>query len=147
MLLKREVNGNIIKCLFDSSNVVASTYNKDTSNLEIIFKSGQKYLYHNVSYTNYFEFEIADSQGIAFNQTIKGHVNEKLDKIDPTKILEVAEKTKLLDAQETFKVRKKDLKGRVVNFLDEFDSYDDQQIFERVEYLQSVLKKFLNQTL
>jgi hypothetical protein len=94
MILKRIEKGGLIKALYDSSNVLGSIYNTTTSDLDLIFKSGQKYRYKGVSKSDYMRLEIAESQGQVFNTHIKKYVFEKLDKVDPTKILEEADDLK-----------------------------------------------------
>lgn len=87
MLLKKQEINEIVKAIYSSSNICASTYDKTNNNLTIIFNNGGQYLYPNVSETDYFRFELADSQGVVFNSHIKKYDFEKLDKIDPSNIL------------------------------------------------------------
>lgn len=94
MILKKQIKENITKALYDSSNVLASTYDSTTNDLTIIFKAGTQYKYAGVSKSDYMRFEIADSQGEIFNTHIKKYAFEKLEKIDATQILEEAAKIK-----------------------------------------------------
>lgn len=87
MILKKQEKENKTKAIYSSSNICASTYEKDTQNLTIIFNNGGQYVYENVSPTDYTRFELADSQGAVFNTHIKKHSFKKLDKIDPSEIL------------------------------------------------------------
>jgi hypothetical protein len=87
MLLKREENNGIIKCIFDSSNILESTYDKTTLELIITFTSGNRYSYPGVSKTDFMRFEMADSQGKVFNSHIKKYTSAKLTAIDPSKII------------------------------------------------------------
>jgi hypothetical protein len=91
MILKKlEVDG-LIKAVYDSSNVIASTYNTKTNDLDIIFKVGSKYRYNKVSRADYMRFEIAESQGTVFSSHIKKYPNVKLDSVDVSKILNETE--------------------------------------------------------
>lgn len=87
MILKKQEKENKIKAIYSSSNICASTYDKDNQTLSIIFNNGGQYLYENVSSTDYTRFELADSQGAIFNSHIKKYSFKKLDKVDPTEIL------------------------------------------------------------
>jgi hypothetical protein len=89
MLLKRVEKDGEIKSLFESSTIIASTYEKGTRDLTIIFKNGGKYKYPQVAERDYFRFEISDSQGKTFNDYIKDkYTFDKLDTIDPIGILD-----------------------------------------------------------
>jgi hypothetical protein len=87
MLLKKQEKDNVIKAIFSSSNICASTYDRTTKNLTIIFNKGDQYKYPNVSETDYTRFELADSQGVVFNSHIKKYDFEKLDNVDTSSIL------------------------------------------------------------
>jgi hypothetical protein len=102
MLLKKQEKDNVTKAIYASSNVCASTYNRTTKDLTIIFNNGGQYKYPNVSETDYTRFELADSQGVVLNSHIKKYAFEKLDKVDPSAIL--AEVTELKDAEKKAKI-------------------------------------------
>jgi hypothetical protein len=102
MLLKKQEKENVVKAIYASSNICASTYNKTTKDLTIIFNNGGQYKYPNVSETDYTRFELADSQGVVFNSHIKKYDFQKLDKIDPSAIL--TEVTELKDADKKNKI-------------------------------------------
>ena len=87
MILKRVENGNLVKAMYDSSNVVASTYNNSNNELTIIFKAGTQYKYIGVSKSDYFRFEIAESQGKVFNTHIKKYQFEQLQNVNVDKII------------------------------------------------------------
>lgn len=72
MLLKENKTENSHTCYFDSSNILACKYRKDTKQLAIIFKGGTQYIYENVTSYTYQRFKVAKSQGIALNKFIKG---------------------------------------------------------------------------
>ena len=63
MILERVEKDDLVKVIYESSNVVASTYNKTNKNLNVIFKNGGSYTYQNVSATDYFRFDTSDSHG------------------------------------------------------------------------------------
>ena len=102
MLLKKQEKDNVTKAIYASSNVCASTYDRTTKDLTIIFNNGGQYKYPNVSETDYTRFELADSQGVVLNSHIKKYAFEKLDKVDPSAIL--AEITELKDAEKKAKI-------------------------------------------
>jgi hypothetical protein len=87
MILKRQENEELIDAIYESSNILASSYNTKTNDLEIIFKAGTKYKYSNVSKSDYMRFEIAESQGSVFNKYIKKYAFEKLGNVDTSLIL------------------------------------------------------------
>lgn len=87
MILKRDENNGIIKAVYNSSNVLASTYDTNTKKMIIVFKSGSQYEYEDVSNTDYMRFEIAESQGSIFNSHIKKYKFTKLENVDPSKII------------------------------------------------------------
>ena len=92
LLQKKEVKGNT-KALYKSSNILASSYNPVTNILEVIFKGGGRYSYKDVRATDYMRFETADSQGKVLNANIKPNYEvEKLENIDPSKVLEAITK-------------------------------------------------------
>jgi hypothetical protein len=98
MILKKQEKDNVVKAMYASSNICASTYNKTNKDLIIIFNNGGQYKYANVSETDYTRFEIADSQGVVFNSHIKKYDFEKLDKTDVSQIL--TEVTSLKEAEQ-----------------------------------------------
>ena len=77
MLLKRLEKEKSIECLYDSSNIIASSYDKSTRDLTITFNHGTQYIYTNVKNSDYLRLEIADSQGSIFNKFIKPYPNTK----------------------------------------------------------------------
>lgn len=71
MILKKQIIGDEVKCLVESSNIIATSYNTLTEHLKITFKGGTQYMYSNVYRLIYEGFENATSQGSYFNQFIK----------------------------------------------------------------------------
>ena len=97
MLLKRIEKDNKIKAIYSSSNICASTYDKQNKDLIIIFNNGGQYKYSSVSETDFTRFELGDSQGNIFNSHIKKYSFEKLDKIDTKEILTEVELIKAVE--------------------------------------------------
>jgi len=97
MILERVEKDDLVKVIYESSNVVASTYNKTNKNLNVIFKNGGSYTYQNVSATDYFRFETSDSQGKELNTTIKKYAFLKHENVDTD---DVVKKIKELKGEE-----------------------------------------------
>jgi hypothetical protein len=90
MILKRQEKDDIVKALYDSSSILASTYNTTTQVLEIIFETGNRYSYQGVSKADYFRLETAESQGKEFNARIKKYPSTKLEPINPSVLINEA---------------------------------------------------------
>lgn len=86
MLLQRKEQNNEIKALYESSNILASNYHKDTKELILTFKKGVRYKYSDVSLTDYTRFELADSQGKVLTSHIQKYKFNIIDPIDPDNI-------------------------------------------------------------
>lgn len=75
MLIQRKVNGVIddqfVEAIYESSNILMSTYFPKRNKLFIHFNRGGTYSYTNVTEDVYNNFENADSQGKYFLQEIK----------------------------------------------------------------------------
>ncbi len=94
MILKKQERDNIIKAIYDSSNILASVYDGNNKDLTIIFKKGAQYKYPNVSAIDYILFETAESQGIVFNAHIKKYPFEKLEEMNPVELITEIENLK-----------------------------------------------------
>jgi hypothetical protein len=119
MLLKKQDKDGKIKTIYSSSNICASTYDKDTKSLTIIFSNGNQYCYKDVSQTDYTRFELADSQGKTFNSHIKKYVFEKLDVLDVKDIIN--EITVIKDQEE--EIKKKYITNKFVESIKGVLSY------------------------
>jgi len=97
MILERVEKDGLVKALYESSNIVASTYDKNKKDLNIVFKYGGSYTYQDVPDTDYLRFETAESQGKVLSNNLKKYSYLKHDKVDVSKIL--AEITELNDAE------------------------------------------------
>jgi hypothetical protein len=102
MILKRQERDSVIKAMYDSSNILASTYNTQTRDLVVIFKGGKQYKYPSVLDSDYTRFELAESQGKVFNSHIKKYAFEKLDDIDEAKLLTEISSAKAKEVSEAF---------------------------------------------
>ena len=88
MLIKRNEKEDSIKALYNSSNILASKWDKSINELTIIFKRGAQYAYKNVKPTDYTRFELAESQGKELNKTIKNNYEfKKLENIETTELI------------------------------------------------------------
>lgn len=87
MILSRVETTDKIEVLYESSNIIASIYDKSTSDLEIVFKRGARYKYKSVRNTDYFRFETAESQGSVMESHIKKYEFEKLSDVDTTRLI------------------------------------------------------------
>jgi len=109
MILKRVETDVKIKAIYESSNILASTYEPSKKDLTIIFKRGASYTYKNVDKTDYFRFETADSQGEVLNKHLKKYDAVKNDAVDVKKI-----------EDEILNLREEEInkyKGEVVDYL------------------------------
>ncbi len=129
MILKRQEKDDTIKAMYDSSNILASTFNKNNKELIIIFKGGKQYKYPNVLDTDYTRFELAESQGKIFNSHIKKYTFEKLEDINEGKLLTEIVNAKLKEQEEALNGIKEKLfteieliKTRVTNNEDIYDA-------------------------
>lgn len=106
MILKRQEKDGKVKAMYESSNILASTYDTTTNDLTIIFKAGTQYKYTKVSKTDYMRFEIAESQGAVFNSHIKKYPTTKLESVDPARILSEATNLKAQEDRALLEAKK-----------------------------------------
>lgn len=88
MILEKIEKNGLIEVLYESSNIVASKYNKSDKSLSIIFKHGGNYVYSNVPETDYFRFETAESQGKVLNSNIKKYAFIKEENVDVSEVID-----------------------------------------------------------
>lgn len=117
MILKRVEKENVVKAIYDSSNILASEYNKSTKDLIITFKRGAQYKYLGVSSSDYMRFEIADSQGSVLNSHIKTYTFEKCENVDANLITEEIDKLK----KEEVVKRQESIIGEMERIVSDFD--------------------------
>lgn len=141
MLLKKTEVNDEISALFESSNIVASTYKTTTEQLTIIFNSGMSYIYSGVTKKDYSIFELAESQGQVFNKYIKQHNFIKGGPVDVVTL-----KAALEEAREE---EKKVLKDNVIEMATKLTLVNDHQGFEstleKLETLIRLRKEKLNE--
>jgi hypothetical protein len=78
---KTTIEGTIITCEIESSNLVKTIYDSETKKLVTEFKNGVKYEYDEVPHNIYAQFRLSESQGKFFNSNIsKTYKYKKLDK-------------------------------------------------------------------
>jgi hypothetical protein len=70
--LEEDGSEGYIECIFDSSNILMSTYFPLNETLYISFNRGGVYSYGGVDQEKYDQFESSDSQGKFFIKEIKG---------------------------------------------------------------------------
>lgn len=87
MILERVEKDELVKAIYESSNIVASTYNRGNKNLNIVFKNGGSYTYQNVPETDYVRFETAESQGQVLNSQIKKYAFLKHDNVETDEVV------------------------------------------------------------
>jgi len=82
MIIKRNEKDEAIIGLYDSTNIISSNYDKNKKELVLIFQNGGRFKYQDVSNSDYYRFEIAESQGKVFHSHIKSHKTEKLSNVN-----------------------------------------------------------------
>lgn len=149
MILKRKEKNNIVKAIYESSNIVASTYDTNTEDLVLIFKSGTQYKYSKVSKSDYMRFEVADSQGKVFNTHIKKYAFEKLDNFDPSELLVEVEKLSNQEKTAVIDAKRTDVINRLsyVHNLSQKDRNDDvDKVFnENLVILKNSIEVYLSE--
>lgn len=128
MLLKRVEKENVVKAIYDSSNILASKYDKNSKKLTITFKRGAQYIYNDVSASDYMRFETAESQGAILNSHIKPYSFEKGEIVDADLIVEEIDKIK---KEEIIKIQES-----IISDMEHIISdFDINQIFDERKML------------
>jgi len=150
MIVKKIEKNDIIKAMYASSTICATTYNKNTKELIVIFNKGGRYKYPNVSMTDYTRVETADSNGTSFNTYIKKNYTnfEKMDDVDETTLKAIlAEIKELLPEEDKIDVDKltKIMMGEMCTLLNEYvtNGYISPKNFQTVFHTMS---KYKNKT-
>lgn len=136
MLLKRVEKESLVKAIYDSSNILASKYDKKTKDLTITFKRGAQYKYIGVSAADYMRFETAESQGAVLNSHIKTYQFEKGETIDSNIIVEEIDKLKNEEVIKRQESIISDMEQIVSNF-------DQNQTFSEAQ-LMALAKRITN---
>jgi hypothetical protein len=129
MILKRQEKDEIIRAMYDSSNILGSVYDKKSQDLTLIFNKGKQYKYPKVKPTDYTRFELAESQGKVFNSHIKTYSFEKLDDINPDNIIEEISNIKKIEAEALVKYKQMKLVNIMKSLVDNGDvRFTEQQL-------------------
>lgn len=135
MLLNKRINENDeLVCLYESSNIALSFYNKKAQLLKVVFKNGTQYQYNGVDNVNYILFESADSQGKVLNSKIKQFDVVKLSDFGVENIQEMFDEIARIN-KENFEIT---LRNKM-NDLSSKESFSKQGIIE----LQAVIAEYL----
>lgn len=133
MVLERVDTGNKIEAIYESSNIIASSFNKENNDLTVTFRNGGSYTYLKVSNTDYLRFETADSQGKVLNSNIKSYAFSKNDPVDTEDLLK---KIKLLKEHEVIAARKD-----VISSMESIIAYFEQTGLLHESGLEDVNKR------
>jgi len=87
MIKNKKIQDGVILCSYDSTNVIASSYNQKEGKLTITFKKGVQYHYDGITFDEYQMLENADSQGKMFRTVVKDKLFEKGETVDSDKLL------------------------------------------------------------
>lgn len=139
MILERVEKDGLVKVIYESSNVVASTYEKNKKDLNVIFKNGSSYTYQNVPATDYFRFETADSQGKEINTTIKKYPFLKHESVNTDDVIKKIKELKVgeIKAMEV---------GLVSLMKETVESYNDNNVLtsSNIEKLNKMIGLLIN---
>jgi len=142
MILKRQEKDGIVKALYESSNILASIYDNNNSDLTLIFKSGTKYKYPKVSKSDYMRFEIAESQGNVFNSHIKKYTFEKLENVDTAKIIAEANTLKATEDEKLIKDKRENIRRSIFNLSSIIAINENFENAVLIEYMDKLIKEY-----
>jgi len=137
MIVERVEKDGIIKGYYDSSNVLASKYVRESKILTITFGSGRNYDYLDVPLTDFVRFEAADSQGKVLNSVIKAKYEVKTG--DKTDLNLIKEELKVINNENLLAIEV-DMKSRMEKIIDN-DFESTIQIGELEKLFVKYLKK------
>lgn len=86
-MVKREIEGDKVTCLYDSSNILQTEYYLSKMILEVTFKTGLKYRYHAVTPMEHAGLQIEASAGQYLHRTIKPKKFDKLGAVNIAQLL------------------------------------------------------------
>jgi hypothetical protein len=121
MLIEKVKTEDDIKVIYESSNILASTYNQKSKDLTIIFKRGDSYTYKNVDSKDYLRFELDESQGSALSKYIKDYSFTKNNKVDTNDII-----SKIKNIKDT---ELNSFKETILKHMEEFIKNNDVNTF------------------
>jgi hypothetical protein len=144
MILKRVEKENVVKAIYDSSNILASKYDKTSKDLTITFKRGAQYKYIGVSASDYMRFETAESQGAVLNSHIKPYSFEKGEAIDANVIVEEINKLK---NEEVIKHQESIIADmeRIVSDFDQNQTFNESTLMDLVKRITNYFNPVVNE--
>jgi hypothetical protein len=122
--------------MFESSNVLSSTYNVKNNTMEIVFKNGGKYRYLNVPMVEYTKFELCESQGKYINSNIKQYQTEKLENVDINVILKEIEEFRRAELSYVFN----NIKENVDNVVENFNNFTTEELNQTLIQIKNAIK-------
>jgi len=144
-----EKDGTIgyFEAIFNSSNVLKSTYFPKNNKLYISFSRGGTYSYCNIDQIIYDEFETSESQGIYFNENIKKapekyppHKEFTLYPSEVKDLKEVVEKTNKINEDQEIKLIDEDQYVNLIAFLQKtLEFYSDENNYEKNKDSKSLI--------
>jgi hypothetical protein len=140
LLHKTEKDGRTT-ATYLSSNILKSEYDKNKNELEVIFKGGGRYLYEDVSVTDYIRFETAESQGKVLNTNIKSKPFTKLESVDSKPIEESVEELKNVYVSELCSEGVDSILN-LINSTDEYDAEIFDKIIKRSHDVLEIIKQY-----
>jgi KTSC domain len=145
-----EKDGTIgyFEAIFNSSNVLKSTYFPKNNKLYISFSRGGTYSYDNIDQTLYDEFETAVSQGIYFNENIKNtpekyppHKEFTLYPSEVSDLKEVVEKTNKINEDQEIKLIDEDQYINLIAFLQKtLEFYSNENNYNKNKDSKSLIE-------
>jgi hypothetical protein len=142
MLIKKKVDGDIVRSHYKSSNLLVSEYDQTNKDLTITFKNGGQYKYIDVSPTDYMRFELADSQGKVLNSKIKPNYKfENLGKVDVSLMIEEINKVDNEEKKEYQSVVISAMKGMIQDWDDNDEEFSDAKLDKVVKFIEKYKEK------
>ena len=146
MILKRQEKENVVKALYDSSNIIASVWDKEKKELILIFNKGTRYKYPNVSSTDYLRFETADSQGKVFNTHLKNYTAEKIENVDPDELIKEVHNLKEQEEKEILKAKSDFLMVKVKGLITSYENTNGELNNNQLNELKETITTYINET-
>ena len=139
MIIDRvEINNNV-NAIYESSNIIASIFNKSDNSLRIIFKNGGSYTYSDVKNTDYLKFETAESQGKLLNTTIKKYAFIKNEPVDVEEYKSLITEVKLQEISDT-KLDLISIMGDIIEVYEEDSNVYKNNLSELTNAISTYLK-------
>ena len=133
MILTRVEKEKSVDCLFDSSNIVASSYNTENRDLTVTFKRGTQYIYRNVAQRDYTRFELAESQGKVLNTHIKSYAFIKGDDINVEALINEVNSVKVDEGKVQEEILFKNMQDFIIGT--EIDGKMNMELLDKINEL------------